>query len=168
MYTLLPIVALSVLFKADGASAERRQANLPIDCSPLVLEVNVTTTTCPNLQELSFTIVIIASPFSPEWNTDANRDWLEDTLDDFCTTDCLNYTMRYYSQDCAGWAFNEESNSMMNLYQNYICGSRNREYCLVEMMEYYDDTAVVLDHAVAVLHYSLQQRVLLAGLYGST
>ena len=147
MYPLLPIVALmscySVLL-ADGAGAERRQTNLPIDCSPLVLEVNVTTTTCPNLNELSSLIVLITSPIRPEWNTDAYRDWLEDTLDDFCTTDCLNYAVQYYSQDC-GWAFNEDPNSSINLYQNYFCGSRNGEYCLVEMMEYYDDTAAVLE-----------------------
>ena len=129
---------------ADGASAERRQTNLPIDCSPLVLEVNVTTTTCPNLIEFPIEIDLITNPFSPQWNTDLNRDWLQGTLDDFCTTDCLNYTVRYYSQDC-DWAIIVDPNDLINLYQNYFCGSNNGKYCLVEMMEYLEDTAALLD-----------------------
>ena len=145
MYTLLPIVALSCysMLLADGASAERRHPGLPIDCSPLVLEVNVTTNTCPNLNEFSSQVVLISSPFSPQWNTHVNRDWLQDTLDDFCTTDCLNYTVQYYSQDC-DWT-NQDPNTSINLYQNYLCGSRNGRYCIVEMMEHYADTTTFLD-----------------------
>ena len=147
MPTLLPIVALSCFFmlQANGASAERRQTNLPMDCSPLFLDVNVTTTTCPELDAFHATVGLLTSAFSPEWNTDRNRAWLQDTLDDFCTSECLDYTLKYYSQNCS-WT-EEYGMSRMSLYRDYYCGSSNTsgEYCLVEIMEYMTDTTVFLD-----------------------
>ena len=148
MYTLLSLVALSCysMLRADGASVERRQGNSPMDCSALVLEVNVTTTTCPDLSTFRSLVDLVASPADPEWNTGQTRDWLEDTLNDFCTTDCLSYTLQYYSQNC-GWP-DGFAMSTMNLYQNYYCGSSAGQYCLVEIMEYMADPTTILDFAL--------------------
>ena len=144
VYRILPIVVVFCysMLLAEGASAGRRQTNLPIDCSALVLEVNVTTTTCPELGAFTSTVDQITNPVDPEWNTGRTRDWLGDTLDDFCTTDCLDYTVQYFSQDC-GWS-QEYANYLISLYQNYYCGSSNT-YCLVEVMDYYDDITTILD-----------------------
>ena len=150
MYTLLSLVALScysIFMAANGASAERRQSNSPVDCSALVLEVNVTTTTCPQLGAFQSAVDAITTPGFPQWNTGQNRDWLEDTLNDFCTTDCLEYTLEYYSQNCSGWP-EGFANSLINLYQDYYCGSRSGQYCLVEIMDYLADTTIILDWAL--------------------
>ena len=142
MYTLLALSCYFILLGADGASAERRQTNLPVDCSALVLEVNVTSTTCPQLGAFQSAVNVIATPGSPQWNTGQNRDWLEDTLNDFCTSDCLDYVVEYYSQDCS-WS-EELANYYINLYQNYFCGSSG-QYCLVKVMDYLADDTVNLD-----------------------
>ena len=65
---------------AEGASLEKREVNLPIDCSPLVLEMNATTNTCPPLNTFAIVVNLITSPSNPERNTPQNREWLEDTL----------------------------------------------------------------------------------------
>ena len=142
------VVFCYFMLLAEGAGAERRQTNLPISCSTLVLEVNVTTTTCPGLSAFRSTVDQITNPFHPEWNTGPTRDWLEDTLDDFCTSDCLDYTVQYYSQNC-GWS-EEYADNWISLYQNYFCASNktNGQYCLVEVMDYYDDTTAFLDVAL--------------------
>ena len=143
---LLTVMALSSysMLQADGASTERRQANLPMDCSALVLEANVTTTTCPNLNAFRTVVDLVGSPDNPEWNTIANRAWLRDTLDDFCTSDCFNYTLAYFSQNCS-WTDQFAMNTMA-LYRDYYCATSNMsgDYCLVEVTEYLADT-VFLD-----------------------
>ena len=132
------------MLQADGASAQGRQADLPMDCSALVLEANVTTTTCPNLNAFRTVVDLIGSPNNPGWNTIANRAWLRDTLDDFCTSDCLNYTLEYFSQNCS-WT-DQFAMNIMALYRDYYCASGNvsGDYCLVAVTEYLANT-VFLD-----------------------
>ena len=145
MYTLLPIVALNCMLLAEGASAERSQSNIPMDCSPLVLDLNVTTTTWPRLIVFRTIVDVLTSPYNPEWNTGLNRAWLQNTLDDFCPSECLDYTLEYYSQNC-NWT-DEYAVSKMSLYRDYYCGSNDTggEYCLVEIMEYLADTTIFFD-----------------------
>ena len=144
MYKLLLAAFYSYsMLLAEGASLEKRQnGNLPMDCSALVLEVNVTTTSCPSLIVFESLVDAIVNPASPEWNTRQNREWLNDVLDDFCTTDCLNYTVEYYSQNCSG-----PNEDLINLYQNYYCASRDTsgQYCLLETMNYLAETTAYLD-----------------------
>ena len=134
---------------AEGTSPEKRQSNPPVDCSALILEMNVTTTTCPQLSAFMSSVDEVTDPSSPEWNTRQNREWLEDTLNDFCTSDCLSYTVEYYSQQNCTWP-SEYGMGLINLYQNYYCGSSNKtgQYCLVEIMEYMADTTAFLDLAL--------------------
>ena len=132
-YSTLPV---------ESAGPSKRQSAGPKDCSALVLEVNVTSTACPSLSALSLSVDAVANQLYPQWNTPQGRDWLENTLDDFCTTDCLTYTVEYYSQNCSG-----PNEDMINLYQNYYCGSSDTtgQYCLLEFMNYFADTTTILD-----------------------
>ena len=145
MYTfLLAALCCYSMLPVESAGPSKKQSDLPKDCSALVLEVNLTSTPCPSLSAFSVLVNAVVNPADPEWNTPQNRDWLENTLDDFCTTDCLTYTVEYYLQNCSGGP-NED---LINLYQNYYCGSNTSDthvYCLVAAMNYMADTTSFLD-----------------------
>ena len=96
----------------------------------------------PWARNIQDTVNMITRRYLPQWNTGQNRDWLEDTLNDFCTSDCLDYLVHYYLQN---WNWPDElAKSQINLYQNYYCGSSG-QYCLVKFMEYFADDPVYLD-----------------------
>ena len=134
MYALLLVaLSFSAFMSAQGINVEKRQNGILSPCDMLEAELIASGADCPDFSNLARLADLLTDSTMPQWNTDSSRDWLSDTLDNFCTN-CLNYTVDFFSLNCSSDDV-EENMQIVSLVQDYYCASTAGDYCLVEYME---------------------------------
>lgn len=142
MYALLLVaLSFSALISAQGITVEKRQSDSLSPCEMLEAEMNASDANCPDFFRVAALADLVTDATMPQWNTDNSRDWLSDTLDDFCTN-CLNYTVDFFNLNCSTDDV-EQNMQSINLFQNYYCASTSGDYCLVEYLEALGDGNVL-------------------------
>ena len=76
----------------------------------------------------------------PSYNTGANRNLLQSTLDGFCNTACLENVIFYYTNCFLG----SSSQLFIDFYNNIACGRNDGTYCIITLLVKLDNNDINL------------------------
>ena len=89
---------------------------------------------CVNIDLIPVVIASVANNFA--LNTRDYRNLVEDTLDDFCDTQCYDNTVFLYSNCTANQPpIPSYAQDKLDLYQNVVCGRDGGTYCAIAGLE---------------------------------
>ena len=112
-----------------SGKTEKRHDSSDASCDDFP-EYLVDSSDCVNIEQIPVVIHQLENDLA--YNTKANRDLLETTLDGFCNTECYDHVVFYYTNCNLSPSL---ARQQLYVYQNLVCGRDGGTYCAIAGLE---------------------------------